>query len=722
VTLIAGAHLGAYVIAGQIGAGGMGEVYRARDTRLGRDVAIKILPESMAGDSERLRRFEHEAKTLAALNHPNIVTIHALEEANGVLFLAMELVDGTPLSRLIPATGLALESFLEVALPLCEGLAAAHERGIIHRDLKPANVMVTPDRRVKVLDFGLARRTSFEESATEVRTAGGFVVGTLPYMSPEQISGGALDHRTDIYSLGVILHEMATGSRPAGGSISAARPDFPRGVREVIARAIERAPAARFQNVRDLQRALRQTPDQGEEIRSIAVMPLDNLSRDPAQEYFADGVTEALITDLAKITGLRVISRMSVMRYRAAPKALPDVARELGVDAIVEGSILTVGSRLRLTAKLVDAREDRHLWAERYDREMHDVFLLQDELVRAIAGEVKAKIHRDAAPPRRRVDPEVYHLDLKGRHLWNRRTEASFRAGLKLFEQAIAIDPEYAPAHIGVADCYAMLCNYGILPPSAGHPAAKAAIHRALDLDPSSGDAHRTLALTRWMFEFDWKGAEESYRKALELHPANSLTSYWYGAMLGVSGKQFEGLELLKRAQELDPLSLVIPSVQGWTYYFARQYDEAVARCRRVLEIDPEFMAAHWFLGQALIETGQHDQAIRELETAIALAGPRSRLTGYLGYALGRAGRQAEARAKLAELDSAAREHYVPPYFFALIHAGLAETDRACDRLEEAWNTRDVMLRDLLVDAAWDRMRAEPRFAALMEKMNYPER
>ena len=718
--ILPGARLGNYEIAGPIGAGGMGEVYRARDSRLGRDVAIKILPGSVADDRERLRRFEQEAKALAALNHPNIVTIHALEEADGVHFLAMELVEGTPLNRLIPATGLALESFLEIALPLCDGLAAAHERGIIHRDLKPANVMVTPDRRVKILDFGLAKRTSREESSTAVRTENGFVVGTLPYMSPEQISGGPLDHRTDIFSLGVMLHEMATGSRPTGDSISAARPDFPRGVRDVIARAIERSTVARFQTVGELQRALRQTPNEREDIRSIAVMPLDNLSRDPSQEYFADGMTEALITDLAKITGLRVISRMSVMRYRAAPKPLPEVARELGVDAIVEGSILTVGSRLRLTAKLIDAREDRHLWAERYDREMHDVFLLQDELVRAIAAEVKAKIHREEAPRRRRVDPEVYHLDLKGRHLWGKRTEASFRAGLKLFEQAIEIDPEYAPAHIGIADCYAMLCNYGILPPSVGYPRAKAAIRRALELDPSSGDAHRTLALTQWMFEFNWKNAEGSYRKALELDPANSLTCYWYGAMLGVSGRQFEGLELLKRAEELDPLSLVIPAVQGWTYFFARQFDEAIVRYRRVLEIDPEFMAAHWFFGQTLAETGRYDESIRELETAIALNGPPARLAGYLGAALGRAGRESEARTKLAELESAAREHYVPPYFFALIPAGLGERERACDRLEEAWSSGDAMLRDLLVDAAWDQMRDLPRFQALMEKMNYP--
>ncbi|MGZ8833098.1 MAG: protein kinase domain-containing protein, partial [Thermoanaerobaculia bacterium] len=440
MNLAPGTRLGRFEIRSLLGAGGMGEVYRARDLDLGREVAIKVLPADVARDPERLKRLEREAKALAALNHPNTLTIHSIEQHGDIRFLSMELVEGTSLDRIIPPTGLALDSFFAIALPLCEGLSAAHERNIIHRDLKPANVMVTTDRRVKILDFGLAKlQTSVVDidTGTDVLTSAGAVFGTAPYMSPEQLQGRTLDARSDIFSLGVMLYEMATGRRPFEGflrdtpaPITEIRPDLPDELQEIIARALARSAGARYANAAEVRRALERlhrppAVESGEtsQIRSIAVMPLDNLSRDPAQEYFAEGMTEALITDLAKVTGLKVIARMSVMRFKGSQKPPGAIARELSVDAIVEGSVIAVGQKVRVTAQLIDGRSERHLWAERYDREMHDVLLLQDELVRSIASEVKAKVLRESKGPRR-VDPEVYRLDLRGRHHWNKRSEA----------------------------------------------------------------------------------------------------------------------------------------------------------------------------------------------------------------------------------------------------------------------------------------------------------
>jgi serine/threonine-protein kinase len=743
-----GRLLSHFRITSALGAGGMGEVYRAIDLDLGREVAIKVLPEELARDEKLLKRLEAEAKALASLNHPNIVTIYSFEHAGDVRFLSMELVEGVSLAQLIPPTGLALDRLFEIALPLCQGLAAAHERNVVHRDLKPENVMVTPEGRIKILDFGLARRVQPEgevgsTSSTRIQTSPHTIVGTVPYMSPEQLHGQPVDHRTDIFSLGVMMYEMTIGRRPFRGAtsvdlissilrdapspISEVRPDVPRDLQRIIERALEKEASRRHDSVAAIQHDLerirggQRTESESSAIHSIAVLPLENLSRDPAQEYFADGMTEALITDLAKVTGLKVISRMSVMGYRGSQKAPAAIARELGVDALVEGTVITADQRLRVTAHLIDGRSERHLWAERYDRDLRDVLRLQDELARSIAGEVRAKIAPQPAPAARApVDPEVYRLDLKGRHQWAKRSEASFRAALDFFQQAIDIDPSYAPAYVGLADCFAMLCNYGILEPATGHPRARAAVNKALELDPASAEAHRVLALCQWQFEFDWLRAEQTYRRALELDPNSALATYWYGAFLGVIGRQIEGLEVLRRAEELDPLSLAVMATQGWLQYFARRFDDSLPYYRRALDMNPRWMMAHWFLGQAQSELGQHDAAVHSLKTAMDLHGPTSRLLGYLGYALGRAGRHDEARQCRADLAERARERYVPPYFPALVDAGLGQHESAMALLEEAYRQKDVMLRDLLVDPPWEAMRSSKRFQELMAKMHYP--
>ncbi len=439
------------------------------------------------------------------------------------------------------------------------------------------------------------------------------------------------------------------------------------------------------------------------------------------EEFFADGMTEALITDLAKIGGFKVISRGSVMGFKGTKQPLSEIGRALGVESIVEGSVLRAGGRVRISARLVRAATDEYLWAERYDRELADVLTLQDEVARAIAQAIDQTLHGRAATTPRRVDPEVYLLDLRGRHAWHQRTETSFRSALKMFEDAAARDPSYAPAFVGIAESLNMLANYGLVSPSQIRPRSLAASRRALELDPNSADAHRLLAFAHWQFEFKWEAAIAEYEKALELDPHSPSTTYWFGAYLAVIGFFERSYQMLDRAHEYDPLSLVVPAVQGWARIFARRFDEALLFLREVLSIDPNFHLALWFKGEALVELGRYEEGIAALARAYELGGRTSRLLGYLGHAYGRAGQTDRAQECLAELEAhRQRGDYMPPYFSALVLGGLGENEHALDRLEEALRGGDTMLRDLKADPHWDRMRALPRFQELMRQMNYP--
>lgn len=749
----------------------MGEVYRARDARLERELALKLLPPALASDATRLARFEREIKSLAALNHPNIVTIYAVEE--GVLehhgeeqpsplhFFTMELVRGRTLGSLIPPEGMALGRFFQFAIPLADALAAAHERGITHRDLKPGNVMVTADDRLKVLDFGLAKReipiSEDSEAETALMTQTGAVMGTAGYMSPEQARGERATPQSDLFALGVLFFEMLAGQKPFAGSTTADmlsailrdapenlatfRSDLPPALDRLIRRCLEKEPSRRQQSALDLRYALESVRDEsatdrrlttaeqpGQEsegpvaIRAIAVLPLVSMAADASENYFADGMTDALITDLARAGGLKVISRTSVMQYRNTAKPLRDIGRELKVQAVVEGSVLRAGNRVRITAQLIETETDNHLWAQRYDRNLDDVLQLQDEVARDIVRHVGATIKSssDGEPARQKVDPEVYLLDLKGRHLWAQRTEQSFRGAVECFEQAIEQDPSYARAYVGLADALSGFANYGIVPPAEVRPRAQEAMHKALELDPNSAEAHRVQAFIDWQFDFDWLKAVDSYERALELDPNSGLTLYWFGVYLSVIGRFERSYRMLDRALELDPLSLLVLAVQGWVRYFARRYEASLPFYEKVLDLEPDFHLALWFQGQSLTELERYDEAIASFEKALELSGHTSRMLGYLGYTYGRAGRTADARSNLEQLQERKEHGYVPAYFTALIHAGLGEVDQALTELERAYEERDSMIRDLRIDSQWDRMRSEPRFIALMEKMAYP--
>lgn len=456
-------------------------------------------------------------------------------------------------------------------------------------------------------------------------------------------------------------------------------------------------------------------------ITSLAVLPLENLSGDPAQEYFADGITDALINEFARIGALKVISRTSAMQYKRARKPLPEIGRELGVEAVVDGSVLRAGDRVRVHAQLLLAASDEHLWAGRFDRHLENVLALQSELARAIVDEVNVKLtpqeRARIAQERPRVDPEVYLLELEGRHIWNRRTEQAFLEALGKFQQAIARDPDYAPAWVGIADCQNMLGNYGILPPREVHGPARAAALHALELDPGSAEAYRALAQLHWNLEFDWAAAEAAYQQGARLDPNSSLVHYWHGVCLGVQGRFAESFAALARARELDPLALHVLSVIGWMHYHSRRYAESLPYYEQVLARDSDYLMGHWLLGEACVELGDHQRAIAALERALALSGRAARFLGYLGYAYGRAGQPAQARAMLDELATLRGRRYVPLYFPALVQAGLGDSPAALDTLERAWEERDTMLRDLKIDPPWEPLHGEPRYRALLDRL-----
>ncbi len=696
-----------YRITSKIGAGGMGEVYRATDTKLGRDVALKVLPAEMAGDPERLARFRREARAVATLNHPHIVTIFSVEEADGIHFLTMELVEGQSLDRLITGDGLPLERILEIAGALAEALTAAHEKGIVHRDLKPANVMVTGDGRVKVLDFGLAKEMRPHDPAGATLTSAGntevgVVMGTPAYMSPEQIAGRELDHRTDIFSLGIILYEMASGRRPFAGASSAELAsailrDTPRALSEIraglaeelgrlIQRCLEKDAQNRFSSareVRDALQTLRRDPS-GSGARtvvstnpapSIAVLPFVNRSGDADNEYFSDGLSEDLINALSRLPGLQVASRTSAFRFRGSDLDIRQIGRQLEVATLVEGSVRRAGTRLRVTAQLVNVENGYQLWSERYDRQMADVFEIQDEIVAAIVKAVVPALLGDAAHAVQRSteNTEAYELYLKGRHYWHQRSPSTLRLAIQSFEQAIKIDPEYALAYAGLADSYGILRVYGWISAEEGRPKAQAAMTKAMALAPASWEANFSRGFYFFYFERDWRQGEPHFQKALAINPRSSLAQAYYAIFLSIPRRAEEAVAHATLACQLDPLSPFIHAAAATTFYSLGRLEEAERAARRSLELQSDYLFALWNLGVSLCSVGRHEEAIQTLERAATIS--RSPMfVCLLGLAYARAGRPDDATRLLQELeDRGSRGEYIPAFAPLMIFVGLGD-------------------------------------------------
>jgi TolB-like protein/tetratricopeptide (TPR) repeat protein len=774
-----GRGLGQYRILEQIGEGGMGVVYRARDERLERDVAIKVLPQGMLADNAARRRFRREALALSKLNHPNIATIHDFANHEGIDFLVMEYIEGMGLREKLAGGALPERELLHLGVHLADALAVAHEHGIVHRDLKPGNLRVTPDGRLKILDFGLAQSVLCESDTTSTETPGDQqrLAGTLPYMAPEQLRGELADHRSDIYAAGVVLYEMAAGRHPfpdAHGARlisailnqapvppSARNPQLAAAIDGAILKAMDKDPALRYQSAGELAVDLRRLAAptgpvalvrrgviarrralgalvatvlltavlvrwwpgpphpggaRGPKIESLAVLPFENLSRDPEQDYFADGMTEALITDLGQIGALRVISRTSVMRYKGAQKPLGDIARELNVEAVVEGSVLRADGRAQVTARLILARTDAQLWSQSYERELREVLGLQRELARAIVGEIRVKLtpqEQARLATARPVDPRAHEAYLRGSQLATGTYEQRRRAR-EYFEQAVRIDPEYAPAYAGLADSYWATPD---MPPRLAMAKAKEHALKALAIDETLAHAHRALASIAFYADWDWAGAERAFQRALELTPGDAQTHRMYSVFLSAMGRFAEARAVMQAAQRLDPLSLITNVSAGWMSYYAREYDQAIEQSRKTLELYPNSDGAHACLGYSYLGKGMYERAIAESQRAVALSGGDAvRLVG-LGHAYARAGRKAEAQEVLQKLRRAAQHGYSPPYFLATLHAALGENRQALAWLEKAYSERDQYLAWLKVDELVDPLRPDERFKDLLRRV-----
>lgn len=739
-----------------IGAGGMGSVWRAVDTSLDRDVALKILPAEVTEDVERLAAFESEAKVVAALNHPGIVTIHSVEEFEGTRFITMELIRGKPLGELIPPEGFSLARLLELAVPIVDAVAAAHEREVIHRDLKPANVMVGTDGRIKVLDFGLAQirqggpAIDPDDLPTRTLTMRSEIRGTLPYMSPEQLQDKPLDARTDVFSLGVMLYEMATGRRPFRGDspvelIAAILRDYPRPVTELnqelpkdlqraLSHCMQKDRARRLETTLELRSRLEaltvneQTAplaagvsDIETELSSVAVLPLQNHATDQQQDFFTDGMTDALITGLAKIEGLKVISRTSVMQYKGVNKPLREIAVELGVGAIVEGSVLRIGDRVRITAQLIDARSDEHLWAESYDREIRDLFELQSEVAQAIAGQVRVTLTaQDEARlgAKKPVDPDAHEAYLKGRHFWYKRTPENIRKGLEFFERATDLDPEFAPAWAGIADSYLVDGGgyLGLRPEEAYDRARKAAL-KAVELDGNLAEAHTSLAGVITDYDWKWSEGDASYRRAIELNPNYSTARLWYADHLTRLGRFDRAIAEARHALEIDPLSLMTHFMLAWVFYFSRRYAQAIEQANKTIELGPRYVPAYRVLGWALEEMSRYEEAIDAHRQASELSDENWSFRAQLGRAYVLAGKDEEAQKLLHELTNVAGTERVGLHDLAVLHAALADGDRAIEWLGRAADEHDDHLPYLKVNPRLDTLRSDRRFAELLRRV-----
>ena len=782
-----GTRLGPYEIRALLGVGGMGEVYRAHDSRLGRDVAVKVLPESVSEDRERLKRFEQEARAAAALNHPNILAVYDVGSHEGSPYIVSELLLGETLRERLSSGAMTVQQALEVATPIARALAAANEKGIVHRDLKPENVFLTRDDQVKVLDFGLAKlRPSPEElasgSPTATRpTADGVVMGTVAYMSPEQVRGQSTGASSDLFSFGVVLYEMLGGRRPFVGESTAdvmaailnqapAKLEVPVSplLERITERCLEKRPEDRFHSAHHLALALeafshaesvptttaarpltrrrwilvaallllgtgigwilwrsRSSSETLTPITSIAVLPLKNYSGDSSQDFFAEGMTDALIADLAQIRALKVISRTSVMQYKDAKKPLPEIARELGVEGILEGSVMRSGNRVRVTAQLIDGREDRHVWAENYERELTDVLALQGEVVRAIAEQVRVQVtrkERERLTNRVQVNPRAYELYLKGNFQLARASEEAIGKALEYFEQAIEIDPNYAEAYAGLSFTYSALGGWFASSPSSSMRAkARDAATRAVELNESLAEAQVALGDFKYLYEWDWAGAERALRRGLELGPASSYARLEITNFSTAMGRFDEAIALGERSVEVDPLSPAVYNELGFPLSLSGQNDEAIEVYRKGLELDPNFAQSLALLATTHLRNGNPVEALAVTEKWERVTPDLKDDMAGRGYIYGKTGHHDRAREILDRLESRAKKEYVSPQNLALVHIGLGEHQRALDLLERAFEERDVRLVFLKVVPIYDPLRRDPRFQRLLERMSFPD-
>ena len=778
-----GTTISHYEVLEKLGEGGMGLVYKARDLQLGRLVAVKMLITRSEDSTGNRARFLQEARAASSLNHPNIITIHDIASVDEGECIVMEYVRGKTLGELLESGSIPTVDCLKFAMQIADALAAAHSIGIIHRDLKPANVMVTPEGHAKVLDFGLAKLAgehngaglkgdAFGESDKTMsitvngqpKTAEGSIIGTVAYMSPEQAQGQRIDPRSDIFSFGAVLYEMVTGQRAFHGSsglatLTAVLRDNPQeftqtGVeappelQEIVMRCLRKDADQRYQSMSDVKNAIEQIyfasrsgilqlssgiwkrPAAAKAIPSIAVLPFLNLSSDKENEYFSDGLAEEIINALTRLENLRVTARTSAFVFRDSQQNIRQIGETLHVSSVLEGSVRKAGKRVRISVQLIDVADGNTLWSERYDREMTDVFEIQDEISKAIVANLKVKLAGNSDPgidPAKPMAPlvkrytenlEAYNLYLKGRFELYKMTREGLDASRAMFEEAIRLDPKYALAHEGLAQYWYQEGILGFVAPKEAMPKAKAAVRRAIELDECVAEAHATLGAIMALYDWDWEGADRELMRSIELNGASPVTRDVYAFYyLRPACRIEEAISQIQQALTLDPLSILFRVHLGFLYYIQKQYEHAIAQFRKVMEMAPQYYLAHAMMGNVYTLAGQFDAALACYARAREADANSKFVDSLEAMTLGLAGRHAEALAMLDEITQRAANNYISPVSIAYICTALGDKDRAFENLDRAVYDRDPNILGLRSNPIFDSLRNDERYHAILTKM-----
>src|SRR2546425_667672 len=691
----------------KLGGGGMGVVYKAEDLRLGRHVSLKFLPEQLSREPLAIERFQREARAASSLNHPHICTIYDVDQYEGQHFIVMEFLEGQTLKHRISGKPIELERVPEYGHQMADALEAAHSKAIIHRDIKPANIFLTDRGQVKLLDFGLAKLMPERKGAGQAKqaaanfgvttqdahlTSDGVALGTVSYMSPEQVRGQELDERTDLFSLGLVLYEMCTGQRAFTGNTS--------GV--IFDAILNRAPAP----------PARLNP-------AIAVLPFANLSGDPKTEYLSDGITESLINSLSQLPNLAVMSRNTVFRYKGQATDSQKVGRDLHVRAILTGRLIQTGDELMISVSLEDVQNSRQIWGEQYNRKLSNLVSVQQEIAGDIYGRLRPRLageEKKLLAKRPTENAEAYQLYLQGLFYWNKWTQADFKKAADYFTQAVQKDPGYALSYAGLADSYSLLGDAGYLPPSEAWPKAKTAAMQALNLDDSLGEAHTSLGLVKEHFEWDWAGAEKEFKRAIELNPNLATAHHWYGDYLTNMGRFDEGIAETKKAQELDPLSLIINTTVGWQFYLSGRNDSAVEQLHKVLDIDPKFSPARRILEEVYAHMGKFKEAVAEREKALSLSGGPE-LAASIEEDFTKSGYKGVLQSWLEGLTELSKHSYVSSYSIAESYMRMDQKQKAFEWLEKAYEEHDSGLVSLAVEPMFENIRPDPRFKEILRRM-----
>jgi serine/threonine-protein kinase len=800
-----------YRIIKKLGAGGMGEVYLALDTKLDRKVAVKVLPSDSLGEESLKRRLLREAQAAAKLDHPNICAIYDVNEADSLTFIVMQYIEGETLAEKMERKPLRLSTVLAIAEQAAEGLAEAHTHGIVHRDIKPHNIMMTPRGQLKILDFGLAKQmrssdpVDYDAPTASLLSTPGNIIGTMPYMSPEQLQGEPLDASSDIFSLGVTFYEMLAGKHPFQGKSAAVtlsrimlgdpipteqfQAQVSPELQALLDKMLSKDKAARYQSAHDLLTDLRQLPAKlladdtqsdatrsiavsaitpkeslagrilnqarrnkwavlasalalillggvasrwlsTEHLDSLAILPFTYASSDsqlmanPDREYLSDGMTDSIINNLSQLTDLKVIARSSVFRYKGKDLDVQSIGRELNVRAVLVGQIKQEGDELRITVELMDVQGNRSIWGDTYQRKTADIRTVQREIARNVSEKLRLKLTGADQTQLAKTytdSGEAYQAYLKGRYHWNKRTDEGFKQAAVFFQEAIAKDPNYALAYTGLADCYTLRSDYGFLAPQEGYALAKGAVTLALKYDDSLAEAHTSLASIKAVTDWDWQGAENEYRRAIELNPKYATAHHWYAAQLLLQGRLDQALQEIKKAQQLDPLSLGINKDFAVILLYARDYDKALEQCRKTLEIEPHFGVMSTYIAQIYELKQKYPEATAELEKAHAADPEDSEITYALGEAYALMGRKDEALKISNDLNQPGKNNMYLRKEAAYLYALLGEKEQAVAILQRAAEDHYMPVAELKMDPRLDELRKDPRIVEILQKIGLPQ-